>query len=274
MNVGKVLEDAGLQATEQTSNCRVGGAPTLAKGCYAGGTAQIYIPVIGRDPGGTVPAAEYEATRTRIINAFQTLTDPANPGKQVVLKIMKKEELRNVDGTDALHPSRSGDVVVVLRPPYQFDAATPGQRIAFSQFFGQHGYLPDLVDLAHNVNMHGTFIAPGPGIRKAGPVSDVRAIDVAPTLSFLLGIPGPQNARGKILYSAPRGRRGRTSEVTILNISDFHGQLIPLAEAADNVDRDRREQPELLDRRRGVPQAVVRPLPRRGGRQVAVPDRR
>ena len=62
----------------------------------------------------------------QIIAAFQDLTDPANPGKQVVLKIMKKEELRNVDGTDSLHPNRSGDVVVVLRPPYQFDAATLG----------------------------------------------------------------------------------------------------------------------------------------------------
>ena len=59
-------------------------------------------------------------------------------------------------------------MVVVLRPPYQFDAATPGQRIAFSQFFGQHGYLPNLVDLAHNVNMHATFVAAGPGIRKQG----------------------------------------------------------------------------------------------------------
>ena len=78
------------------------------------------------------------------------LTDPANPGEQVVERVMLKEELRDVDGTDSLHPSRSGDVVVVLRPPYQFDAATPGQRIAFSQFFGQHGYLPDLVDLEHN----------------------------------------------------------------------------------------------------------------------------
>ena len=110
---------------------------------------------------------------------------------------MKKEELRNVDGTDSLHPSRSGDVVVVLRPPYQFDAATPGQRIAFSQFFGQHGYLPNLVDLAHNVNMHATFVAAGPGIRKQDPVAGVRAIDLAPTLAFLLGIPGPQNARGQ-----------------------------------------------------------------------------
>jgi hypothetical protein len=63
------------------------------------------------------------------------------------------------------HPSRSGDVVVVLRPPYQYDAATPESRIAFSQFFGQHGYLPELVDLEHNTNMHGVFVAAGPGIR-------------------------------------------------------------------------------------------------------------
>ncbi|HET9495606.1 MAG TPA: 5'-nucleotidase C-terminal domain-containing protein, partial [Chloroflexia bacterium] len=234
VNVGKVLKDAGLQATEQTSNCRVGGAPTLAKGCYAGGTAQIYVSLAGRDPGGVVPPAQYETVRDQIVAAFQNLTDPANPGKQVVDRIMKKEELRNVDGSDSLHPSRSGDVVVVLRPPYQFDAATPNQAIAFSQFFGQHGYLPELVDLAHNVNMHGTFVAAGPGIRKQGPVRGVRAVDLAPTISMLMRIPGPQNARGRILYdilTAP----GTLKEVTVLNISDYHGQLTPLSEAADNV---------------------------------------
>lgn len=234
VNAGTVLKDAGLQATEQTSNCRVGGAPTKAKACWAGGTAQIYVSLAGRDPGGTVPAANYEAVRNQIIAAFQNLTDPANPGKQVVLKILKKEELRNVDGSDSLHPSRSGDVVVVLRPPYQFDAATPGQRIAFSQFFGQHGYLPDLVDLAHNVNMHGTFVAAGPGIRMQDPVAGVRAIDLAPTLAFLMGIPGPQNARGKILYHLFPSP-GQFKEVTLLQISDYHGQLVPLSEAADNL---------------------------------------
>ena len=126
-------------------------------------------------------------------------------------------------------------MVVVLRPPYQFDAATPGQRIAFSQFFGQHGCLPNLVDLQHNVNMHATFVAAGPRRHPQGhPVAAVRAIDLAPTLSFLLGIPGPQNARGKILYQLTK-TPGRYKEVTILDISDYHGQLVPLAEAADNV---------------------------------------
>ncbi len=162
--------------------------------------------------------------------AFSSLTDPANPGAQVVLKIMKKEELRNVDGSDSLHPNRSGDVVVVLNPPYQFDAATFGQTIAFSQFFGQHGYLPETVDFASGVNMHATFVAAGPGIRHQGSVAGIRAVDLAPTISFLLNFPGPMNARGKILYDLLPSP-GQYKEATILCMSDYHGQLTPLITA-------------------------------------------
>jgi 2',3'-cyclic-nucleotide 2'-phosphodiesterase (5'-nucleotidase family) len=287
VNAGTVLKEAGLQGTEQTSNCRIGGAPTKAKACWAGGTAQIYVALVGRDPGGIVPAADYETVRNQIVAAFQGLD--AFAGKTVVARILKKEELRNVDGSDSLHPSRSGDVVVVTRPPYQFDAATPGQKIAFSQFFGQHGYLPNLVDLAHNVNMHATFIAEGPGILGRGgkdgdddedgdrdkdgdddddsgdrarqdddddddddrggkgddddddrgghagrSIPGVRAIDVAPTIAFLMGMSGPQNARGRILYELATNT-SNLREITILGISDYHGQLVPLSEAADTV---------------------------------------
>jgi 2',3'-cyclic-nucleotide 2'-phosphodiesterase (5'-nucleotidase family)/predicted AlkP superfamily phosphohydrolase/phosphomutase len=240
VNVSKVLVDLGLQGAEQTGNCRkAASGPTLAKECHAGGTSQIYINLAGRDPaaGNTpqVPADQYEAVRNQIIAAFENLDDPTLPGQQqVVLRVFKKEQLRNVDGTDALHPNRSGDVVVVFRPPYQTDAQTPGVLVAPSQFFGQHGYLPNLVNLARNVNMHGTFIAAGPGIRRQSPVAGVRAIDLAPTLSYLLGIPGPQNARGKILrqlFPNP----GQLKEITILDISDYHGQLVPLSEAADTL---------------------------------------
>jgi 2',3'-cyclic-nucleotide 2'-phosphodiesterase (5'-nucleotidase family)/predicted AlkP superfamily phosphohydrolase/phosphomutase len=231
VNAGKVLADAGIQTPEQISNCRAAvgaGAVNLAKACWAGGTAQIYV-------NRTLPAGTtYAQVRTAIVNAFENLTDPANRGEQLVEDVMLKEELRDVDGSDSLHPNRSGDVVVVLRPPYQFDAATPGQTIAFSQFFGQHGYFPDLVDLEHNVNMHGTFVAAGPGIRRQDPVEGIRAVDVAPTVSFLMGIPGPQNARGRImtdLFPTP----GRWKTATILDISDYHGQLVPLVEPADNL---------------------------------------
>jgi len=68
------------------------------------------------------------------------------------------------------------------------NSATPGVTIALSQFFGQHGYLPNLVDLPHNVNMHGTFVAAGSGIRKRDdPVAGVRAIDLAPTICAIAG---------------------------------------------------------------------------------------
>ena len=202
VNVARALEDLGY-GPAQGSNCRAVAA-TLVKVCYAGGTAQLYIDLAGRDPasGNTpqVAAADYETVRNNLVNYFENLDDPNLPGtQQVVEAVFKKEELRNVQGVDSLHPSRSGDVVVVFRPPYQTDASTPGTLIAFSQFFGQHGYLPDMVDLADNINMHATFIAGGPGIRKQAPVAGIRQIDVAPTIAYMLGIPGPQNARGKIL---------------------------------------------------------------------------
>jgi len=210
-------------ALAPTSNAYASG--DLTKACWAGGTIQVYV-------NATLPAGlGYDAVRNAVKDAFLALNAG---GKRVVERVMMKEELRNVDGSDSLHPSRSGDVVIVLRPPYQSDAGTPGQAIAFSQFFGQHGYLPDLVDLAHNVNMHATFVAGGPLIKKKNEVKDLRAIDIAPTVAFLMDIPGPQNARGRILYDLVEGAESY-SEVTILDISDYHGQLVPLTEAADNL---------------------------------------
>jgi 2',3'-cyclic-nucleotide 2'-phosphodiesterase (5'-nucleotidase family) len=233
VNARKVLFDntvdgISLSASSASTASNCGATATdLTKACWAGGTVQIYVnPTL---PAGTT----YEEVRTAVVNAFQNLTDPANPGAQVVQTILRKEQLRNVDGTDALHPNRSGDVVVVFRPPYQSDAGTPGVRIAFSQFFGQHGYLPNLVDIPHSVNMHATFVAAGPGIRKQAPVAGIRAIDIAPTLSFLLGIDGPQNARGNILVNLTT--KPSLKVYSILDISDYHGQLVPLTETADSL---------------------------------------
>jgi 2',3'-cyclic-nucleotide 2'-phosphodiesterase (5'-nucleotidase family) len=220
--------DVSLHASNgNASNC--GAAVTdLAKACWAGGTIQIYV-------NTTLPAGiTYEAVRTAAINAFQTLTDPNRPGKPVIMKIMKKEELRNVDGSDSLHPNRSGDVVVVTMPPYQSDAGTNDKVIALSHFFGQHGFLPNYVNMTGNINMHATFVAGGPGFKHKDDVKGLRAIDVAPTLAFLMDIPGPQNARGRILYDIVKGAEALT-EITILDISDYHGQLVPLTEASDNL---------------------------------------
>lgn len=208
VNAGKVLFDAGLQVLgEQSSNCRPAGLSNqhnneLTKACWAGATAAIYINLEGRDVNGAVPAANYEATRTAIVNAFSAL------GSDVVQTILLKEDLGDVQGANALQPNRSGDVVVVLKPPYQFDGATPGETIAFSHFFGQHGYLPDLVDLKHNINMHSVFVASGPQIVSRKLIRDVKIVDVAPTIAFALGIDLPADTDGRVLCELFAGHRG------------------------------------------------------------------
>ena len=230
VNANKVLNAATVNGVSlhasnaNASNC--GAATTdLAKACWAGGTIQIYVnPTL---PAGVTNAA----VRTAARDAFLALNTPS---QHVVSQVLDKESLRNVDGSDSLHPNRSGDLAVILRPPYQSDAGTNNVAIALSHFFGQHGYEPDLVNLANNVNMHATFVLGGPDINNKDNVQGLRAIDVAPTLAFLMDIPGPQNARGRILYDVVKDAHDLT-EVTILDISDYHGQLTPLTETADTV---------------------------------------
>lgn len=236
ISAGKVLHDLGLQpGGEQTSNCRPVAATDNAKACWAGGALQVYLRLAGRDApssdASAVQPSDYEAVRSAIMNEFAAMTD-ADWGFDPIASVYTKEETRyladGVGGTiNMLHPTRTGDVVVFAKPPYQFDAATPGELIAPSHFFGQHGFEPSLQDLDANVNMRAAFMAAGPGIRPGVTVEDVRAIDLAPSLAFALGLPAPANASGQVRYDL---FEGSFSEVTLLNLSDFHGQLEPLSE--------------------------------------------
>ena len=124
------------------------------------------------------------------------------------MQIMNKEELRNVDGSDSLHPNRSGDVVVVTQPPYQSDAGTNGQAIALSHFFGQHGYLPNYVDLTNNINMHAVFVLGGPDRSSKDNVKGLRAIDIAPDDRVPDGHPRPAE-RPRPDPLRPRREHGR-----------------------------------------------------------------
>ena len=152
-------------------------------------------------------------------------------------RVFTKAEARYIPNgpsstSDMAHPTRTGDLVVFSFPPYQFDAATPGTLIAASHFFGQHGYVPDVQDLAANVNMRATFLAGGDLIAKG----EVRAqsIDLAPTLSFLLGIPQPQHSQGRVLLDVLKGGNAY-KPLSFVGLNDFHGQLDPAATTIDGI---------------------------------------
>ncbi|MDQ2838389.1 MAG: alkaline phosphatase family protein [Actinomycetota bacterium] len=222
-----VLKNLGLQDVEQTGNCRPAAASvtgkTIAKACWAGATAQIYLDLKGRNPDGVLDPSDYAATVAEIVAAYRNLKDPAT-GKSIIEKVYTKDQLGNVEGSDSLNPERSGDVVVVAKVPYEFDSNTVGSQVAPSQFFGQHGYLPEDVDLKHNINMHATFVAGGPDVAHVRSVPGVRAVDLAPTLAVLGNFPPPLQAQGAVLTSILRdGSRYATGQ--LLAINDVHGNL-------------------------------------------------
>ncbi|MHB8856501.1 MAG: 5'-nucleotidase C-terminal domain-containing protein [Bellilinea sp.] len=252
IDASKVLVDLGLLSKPQTSNCRPASGETIgkAKACWAGGTVQIYINLAGRDPAGggftQVAAADYTAVVNMIIAAYEGLTDPndwtgdaAPEGWTVIDRVFTKAEARYIpNGPDSTanmaHPTRTGDVVAFSYPPYQFDAATPGTLFALSAFFGQHGYVPDIQNLDANINMRASFFAGGEDITH-GMFDNLRTIDLAPTIAFLLKVPEPQHSQGRVLTEIFDGG-SRLKPVTILGLNDFHGQLSPSTLSSDGLN--------------------------------------
>ena len=253
IDASKVLVDLGLLSRPQTSNCRPATGETIgkAKACWAGGTVQIYLNLAGRDPAGggfqQVAAADEATTLAAIRAAFEGLTDPNDwtgdgqpEGWQVIDRIFTKAEARYIpnnhldagDTADMSHPTRTGDLVVFSYPPYQYDAATPGTLVARSAFFGQHGYVPDIMDLAANINMRATFIAGGGQVRPLVVADDLRTIDIAPTIAYLMRVPVPQHSQGVVRLDLLKGGDTRTL-VPVIGLNDFHGQLDPTTMTMD-----------------------------------------
>lgn len=244
INANQVLADAGLLTFSATGQVN---PDAKAIAYIAGGAANIYINLAGREraipiPNTTpvanypqVPAGEYEAVRKQIIDAFAALRDAdgANP----IDRIFRKEETRNLmtEGVaqHMMHPTRTGDVVVFARPPYQYDAAEAGKKLSNVPFYGQHGYMPDMVDLKRNINMHAAFIAWGPNIPH-GVIKGMTVVDMAPSAAFYLGMQAPEQSEGNVrldLFKLPGGMK----QVSASTVSDFHGQIEPTTATVDGL---------------------------------------
>jgi 2',3'-cyclic-nucleotide 2'-phosphodiesterase (5'-nucleotidase family) len=251
IDASHVLVDLGLLSHPQTSNCRPASAETIgmAKACWAGGTVQIYLNLEGREPADEgfqqIPADDEASTVEEIKAAFLALSDPndwtgdGQPEDWMMIdRVFTKAEARYIPNgpdstTDMAHPTRTGDLVVFSYPPYQFDAATPGTLVSLSHFFGQHGYVPDIQNLDANINMRAAFIAGGNAVRSRIVVSNLRTIDIAPTIAYVMRIPLPQHSQGVVRLDMLRGGRGR-SLVPIIGLNDFHGQLEPTNYSMDD----------------------------------------
>jgi predicted AlkP superfamily phosphohydrolase/phosphomutase len=202
VNANLALARAGLLEFDEGGRPR---ATSRGVAYWAGGTCNVYVNLAGREPGGVVPPADYEQVRGQVVDAFMRLDRYGDQGP-VIAALYRGEEtavLETSGGPASMHfPDRTGDVVVFLAPPYQFDAPDPEQVVAPSPLLGQHGYLPDTRDARLNVEMRSPLVLSGPGVRSGARLRGARAIDLAPTVAHLLGLDPPRDAEGTVLQGA------------------------------------------------------------------------
>lgn len=100
------------------------------------------------------------------------------------------------------HP-RFGDLVAIAPPGVAIaraEAGRPAMR-------GAHGYRPEVP------GMGALFVAAGQGVPAGARLGSVRAIDVAPTILSLLGVPAPDWMEGRPIAALVPGSRAGAADV-------------------------------------------------------------
>ena len=179
VDVGRVLEEAGLIVYRgRGKNREIDWSKTRAANV---GLVHIFINLKGRESGGIVSKRDYEAVQREVIAALTEYKDPETGRHPFALALTRADaEMLNLWG------ELVGDVVYALRP--EFDGAH-GKHLP-STSFGMGG-------------QHSTFVMAGAGVRGAGMLErQVRVVDVAPTVCYLMGVPMPKHVEGGVIYEA------------------------------------------------------------------------
>jgi predicted AlkP superfamily phosphohydrolase/phosphomutase len=172
-----------------------------------GHVGQIYLNVQGREPHGIITPDRYAAARQQVIDALNTLTDPAT-GKSLVDRIIPREEAAHGPYAD-----QGADLHLIL-DDYKTIAfplfATEG-RVLTPQIRGDSG--------CHR--LHGIFIGQGAAFEQGITIDGACIIDLAPTILHILGQPVPADMDGRVLNDALstelRGKSAAVSAATTMS---------------------------------------------------------
>ena len=141
--------------------------------------------------GGIVKSEERDELIGKLREALSSLRDGQ---RQVVASIIDgatEGELYGLGG------EVGGDIYIELAAGYDFDPRlSGGQLFADTEPYGTHGANPK------QASMRTLMVFNGPGIQAGQKLANVRIIDFAPTLAWLLGWSQPKDATGKVLYEA------------------------------------------------------------------------
>ena len=171
----------------------------------------VWVNLAGREPNGTVEPADFESVRQRVIDTLASVVDP-DTGERPFELVARRESL-NLSG---VAEDRVGDVVYFLKPTYTTwdgsrDANSIGelspQRMSRRPITATHvvaGHHTPHLPAARRGMFHNSALSLwfGAGLGAHGrPSAPIHLRDVAPTLAWLLGVPGPLHADGAVRHS-------------------------------------------------------------------------
>jgi hypothetical protein len=170
--------------------------------------SEIFINLEGREPMGIVPAKEYNAVQEEVIDTLLEWRDP-HTGKRPIALALKLQDAQII----GFWGEEQGDIVFTYNSGFGWGAVYErgalGEPIADRPSIGPgrgalHGSMIPTTETPNFTNM-GCMIMTGPRI-KARYERDweryglMREIDIAPTLSYIMGLRAPSQSSGAVLY--------------------------------------------------------------------------
>jgi len=211
VSMNNLLANAGIPSTK-------------VRAVTSGPAVNVYINLIGREPNGTVAPAEYVTLQKQVVDLLNGLKDTNSNytlGRRSVPvfdKVYARPVTSNLtDPNFGRETSRfigqdSGDVFAMLTSGYNFDGvqspvvqrlgdeASTSPVISVSNFYGAHGYDPNLI------HMSAIFYAAGPDVNR-GALPYMQNIDVAPTIDKLLHVKPDPTVQGRPLIEILSDKR-------------------------------------------------------------------
>jgi predicted AlkP superfamily phosphohydrolase/phosphomutase len=185
--LNQVLQQAGLLALDGRGRVNLAKTKVLYPTINNG-----YLLINSKDrKSGIVGSDERVDLVRKIRETFLALRD----GEQPIVKAVYDAEL---DGPAmGIGGEVGGDIYVELAPGYDFDPRiAPGALVSKAPPHGNHGTNPE------QAAIRTLMVFNGPGIRSGQKLTNVHLIDFAPTLAWLLDLPKPKDAIGRVLFEA------------------------------------------------------------------------
>jgi predicted AlkP superfamily pyrophosphatase or phosphodiesterase len=210
VSINNLLASNGIDLTRMGAQVRA---------VTSGPAANVYINLEEREPGGTVTQREYIVLQQQVVEILKNFFDTnppytlGSPEVPVFDQVhTRPADLHDPDfgqTTNAFIGQDFGDVFAVLSLGYNFDGtqnpvvirlgdpASTMPILSVPNFYGAHGYDPLLA------RMSAIFYAAGPDIGK-GILPRARNVDIAPTITHLLGVPPALTVHGRVIDLTPQ----------------------------------------------------------------------